>query len=233
MASRCSTSFFGGGCFGVVELLLEAVKKARIFRRNKVSLHHKVRAYLLYMSGLSVRRVSEFGVPASREAVRQWVHRFAELPSMLKPKVRRAIAVDETKLKVNGSHLFVWAAIDVDSREVLAVDASWQRSIMNAEHILKKALRSCLNKPLILVDKGPWYHDALKSLGLKWKHITHGMRNRIERWFRTLKERTRRFYNNMNARKLGILSMKLFLNLYTYYYNNLRTHQTLGKPPSR
>jgi putative transposase len=41
--------------------------------------------------------------------------------------VRRAIAVDETKLKVNGDHLFVWAAIDVDSREVLAVDVSWQR----------------------------------------------------------------------------------------------------------
>ena len=72
-----------------------------------------------------------------------------------KPEVGRAIAVDETKLKVNVQHLFVWAAIDVDSREVLAVDASWQHSIMNAEHILKKALRSCLNKPLILADKGP------------------------------------------------------------------------------
>ena len=70
-------------------------------------------------------------------------------------------------------------------------------------------------------------------LGLKWMHITHGLRNRIERWFRTLKERTKPFYNNMNARKLGILSMRLFLNLYTYHYNNLRTHQTLGKPPSR
>jgi len=63
--------FFRGGCFGVVELLLEAVKKARIFRRNKVSLHHKVGAYLLYMFGLSVRCVSEFGVPAGREAVRR------------------------------------------------------------------------------------------------------------------------------------------------------------------
>ena len=102
---------------------------------------------------------------------------------------------------MKGQHLFVWAAIDVDSREVLAVDASWQRSIMNAEHILKKALRSCINKPLILVDKGPWYRDALQSLGLKWKHVTRGMRNRIERWFRTLKEQTRKFYNNFPARK--------------------------------
>ena len=217
-----------------MELLLEVVRKARIFRRNKVFCSIiRVRAYLLCMSGLSFRCVPEFGIPGGQDVVRRWVHRFAGLPSLLKPKVRRAIAVDETKLKVNGQHLFVWAAIDVDSREVLAVDASWQRSIMNAGHILKKALRSCLNKPVILVDNGSWYHDALKNLRLKWKHVTRGLRNRIERWFRTLKERTRRFYNNMNARKLGILSMKLFLNLYTYYYNNLRTHQTLGKPPSR
>jgi len=59
------------------------------------------------MSGLSFRRVSEFGVPASREAVRQWVHRFAELPSLLRPKVRRAVAVNEAKLKVNGQYLFI------------------------------------------------------------------------------------------------------------------------------
>ena len=34
-------------------------------------------------------------------------HRFAELPSLLKPKVRRATAVNETRLKVNGQSLFV------------------------------------------------------------------------------------------------------------------------------
>lgn len=36
-------------------------------------------------------------------------------PSLMEPKVGRAITADETKLKVNGRHLFVWAAIDVDS----------------------------------------------------------------------------------------------------------------------
>ncbi len=220
---------------GIVELLLKAVKKTGISKRNKVSLRHKVKAGLLYMAGLSTRAIAEVvrAVPASREAVRHWVHRLAALPSQAEAKVRRCLAVDETKLKVNGNQVFVWATIDVDSREVLAVDASWQRSPMNAERVLKKALKLCLNKPLILVDKGPWYGEALTSLGLSSMHVTHGLRNRVERWFRTLKERTRRFYNNMNARKPGLLPMKLFLNLYTYYYNNLRRHQTLGKPPSR
>jgi len=80
---------------------------------------------------------------------------------------------------------------------------------------LKKALRLCVNKPLILVDKGPWYGEALTSLGLSSTHATRGLRNRVERWFRTLKERTR-FYNNLNVRRLGLIPMKLFLNLFTY-----------------
>ena len=31
---------------------------------------------------------------------------------------------------------------------------------------------------------------------------TPGKRNRIERWFREMKERTKRFYNNINAKTL-------------------------------
>jgi putative transposase len=79
----------------------------------------------------------------------------------------------------------------------------------NAEHILKKALSSCLNKPHILVDRGPWYLEVLRSLGLSWTHVKRGLRNRVERWFRTLKERTRRFYNNFPLRKRGIKCVKI------------------------
>lgn len=191
----------------------------------------------MYMAGLSYRGITVVSglISASHVAVYYWVQKLKGLVrnDASRVKVRRAIAVDETKLKVNGQHLFIWAAIDVDSREILAVDASWQRSAMNAEHVLKKALTLCLNKPLILVDKGPWYLDALQSLQLEWMHITRGLRNRVERWFRTLKERTRRFYNNFPSRKRGIKCVKVFLETFTYWYNNLRTHQTLKRPPSQ
>ena len=33
-------------------------------------------------------------------------------------------------------------------------------------------------------------------------HETFGKRNRIERWFREMKERTKRFYNNVNSKTL-------------------------------
>jgi cobyric acid synthase len=42
-------------------------------------------------------------------------------------------------------------------------------------------------------------------LGITYFHETLGNRNKIERWLRKLKNRTKRFYNNINAKKLKCL----------------------------
>jgi len=91
---------------------------------------------------------------ASRESVRMWVHRFS---SLFRPfrRVRRLVAVDEAVLKVGGQTCYLWAAIDVDTNEVLAVYAS--RGIPSAIKFLRKVLDSCECKPVIVVDRGPWY----------------------------------------------------------------------------
>jgi hypothetical protein len=39
-------------------------------------------------------------------------------------------------------------------------------------------------------------------LGITYFHETFGNRNKIDRWFREMKERTKRFYNNVNSKKL-------------------------------
>jgi len=54
-------------------------------------------------------------------------------------------------------------------------------------------------KPLIIVDIGPWYRWALERLGLKYQYQTFGIRNAVERFFGYIKQRTRRFYNNINT----------------------------------
>jgi hypothetical protein len=43
---------------------------------------------------------------------------------------------------------------------------------------------------------------ALERLGITYFHETFGNRNRIERWFRELKNRTKRFHNNVNSKTL-------------------------------
>ena len=44
-----------------------------------------------------------------------------------------------------------------------------------------------------------------RSMGITYFHETFGNRNKIERWFREMKERTKRFYNNVNAKTLKCL----------------------------
>jgi putative transposase len=52
-----------------------------------------------------------------------------------------------------------------------------------------------VSKPVIVVDRGPWY---------RWVLERFGNRNRIERWFRELKNRTKRFYNNVNSKNFEV-----------------------------
>jgi hypothetical protein len=78
------------------------------------------------------------------------------------------MAVDETKLRVKKSY------VDVDSKELLALEASYGRSSLNALSFLKKALKMCTNKPLVIVDKGPWYRWAFERLGLEYRYEEQG-----------------------------------------------------------
>ena len=101
-------------------------------------------------------------------------------------------------LKVSG--VYVWSAVDVDSGELLALEASYSRSCLNALLFLKKALKLCINKPIVIVDKGPWYRWALDRLGLEYRHEILGLRSRVERFFRYLRERTAVFHHKMSVR---------------------------------
>jgi putative transposase len=82
----------------------------------------------------------------------------------------------------------------------------------------------CTNKPLVLVYKGPWYRWAFERLGLEYRYERFGMRNKLERFFRYLKERTLVFHHKMSARDhiQEITNLKLFLSLFTLYYQVTR-----------
>jgi len=126
-----------------------------LFRSHRHSPLEKLFSVVLFTAGLSLRDLSERPslTGASRESVRIWVHRFS---SFFKPskRARRLVAVDETVLKVKGQTCYLWAAIDVDTNEVLAVHASKGRGIPSAVKFLRKVLDSCEGKPVIVVDKG-------------------------------------------------------------------------------
>jgi len=159
---------------------------SNLFRSHRYSPEEKLYSVTLFTAGLSLRDLSErlCLTCASRESVRIWVHRFSSLFKPLK-RARRLVAVDETVLKVKGQICYLWAAIDVDTNEILALYASRGRGIPCAIEFLRKVLDSCEGKPVIIVDRGPWYRWALERLGITYFHETFGERNKIERWFST------------------------------------------------
>jgi len=67
------------------------------------------------------------GRKPSHSSVLDWARALGSVGWTIPPRGRRpvAVAVDETVEKVNGREVYVWAAIDVDTGELLAIKATW------------------------------------------------------------------------------------------------------------
>ncbi len=140
-----------------LQQLIEGIKSKKVFRRNKKDVKIKVLAGLLYFFGLSLRKTSQFlslFQEISHESVRICYHRIKKVLKQPR-KRRRLIAIDETKIKLEKKLIFVWAAIDVDSKECLFIWASEGRGSFEAYVFSKEALKHCENKPEVVVDRGP------------------------------------------------------------------------------
>ena len=115
--------------------LIEEAKSIGLFKRDKKSLEIKIIAGLLYFLGLSLRKTSQFlsiFEEISHESVRIYYHKLKVLLNEPVKKERWLIAVDETKIKVNGKYAYVWSAIDVDTKECLAIWVSDSRTSFHA-----------------------------------------------------------------------------------------------------
>jgi transposase-like protein len=94
----------------------------------------------------------------------------------------------------------------------------WQE-LPNALTLLKRALRMCANKQLVIVDGVHGIGGPFERPGLEYMHERFGLRNRVERFFRYLKERTMMSHHKLSAREdhvHEIMKLKQFLT-YTHY----------------
>jgi len=178
----------------MLDRVVEQARQQEIFSREDTPTEKRVEGAFLYHAGLSYRRVERV-VGRSYEAVRQWYHRLAHLFDS-EPDYHATVAVDETKVSVEDDEVYVWAAVDVDTFEVVHIEVSPGRSDLDALLFLKTVLNRCRGQPVIVVDRGPWYNWALNDLDLcDSRRETWGERSLVEAWFGLLKYRTRRFYS--------------------------------------
>jgi putative transposase len=109
----------------------------------------------------------------------------------------------------------------VDTNEILAVYASRGRGILSAIEFLGEVLNSREGKPVIVVDRGPWYRWALDRLGIIYFHETFGNRDRIESGSGEMKNRMKRFYDKVNAKTLK--SLEELVTTIATVHNIIRT----------
>jgi len=50
---------------------------------------------------------------------------------------RRAVALDETVVKLHSLRAHVWSAVEIDSGEILAIYASWSRNMIVAMKFIR------------------------------------------------------------------------------------------------
>jgi transposase-like protein len=210
--------------------IFEVFRDLKVFKRNKKPFELKVLGTLDYIFSGSYRKIARKLTitfePVSKSAVHRWVKAFTSRVAIaLEPKKRLIVAVDETCLRVQGKEVWLWAAIDVETMEFVAYHVSLYRNGLECSAFLRKVLRMCTNKPLVLTDGGRWYEWPLRRLGLLRQRMTFGLRNRIEQLFKLIKDRTKQFYNNFGCNKgppRWIVCVELFMKLYCFYYFMLR-----------
>lgn len=222
--------------------LIDWVKSLKIFKRNKKPIELKVKAFLLWLIMSSCRKTAKMleilNEQASKSSINEWclkIRTLLESKEWHEIKKRSKIAIDETCIKLNGKKFYVFAAIDVETKELIEIRAYTSRSALTTRIFLKSVLCKCLNKPKIIRDKAPWLEEGAKELNLEQEHKTRGERNFVERVFSYLKHRTRIFFNNINVkfkkvlRKLreseegvALKHLNSFLRAFKYYYDFLR-----------
>ncbi|MFC7157623.1 DDE-type integrase/transposase/recombinase [Halomarina halobia] len=146
----------------MLDRMVEKACQQDVCSREDTPLRRRVLTAFLYHAGLSCRKIEPF-VDRSHEAIRQWFHRLKHLFES-DCRQRDEIAIDETTVEIDGEEVYVWAAVDRATLEVLAVDVSPGRSSLDALLFLREVLKRCRGRPLVRADRGPRYDWPLDLL---------------------------------------------------------------------
>jgi transposase-like protein len=111
-----------------VQRIVTWLEDNHIFSHERKTNEQRALGMLFYYAGLSYKKAGSF-VNASHEAVREWYQKGRELfEGSTEKKKRKWIAFDEKEIKLNGTTVFIWGAVDFDDEKVIGVWISFGRS---------------------------------------------------------------------------------------------------------
>ncbi|RLG17920.1 hypothetical protein DRN75_02940 [Nanoarchaeota archaeon] len=89
----------------------------------------------------------------SHNAVHKWVKKFEEkLTISTEKKERKLIAIDETVVKANKKHYYVFSVVNVEGNVLILMKVYTTRNYLTAKSFIKEVLNYCENKSKFIID---------------------------------------------------------------------------------
>ena len=135
-----------------------------------------------------------FGVSRTRQAVHYWFHAYADACDQEFTAEPDRVAVDEKQIQLaGGEKVWLYAAIDVDSKVVLHARLSQHRSRDPATTFLRELKEEHRVGDAVFLVDGMGYLTALARTDLDG-HLDYNDRNIVEKLFQTYSMRIGRFH---------------------------------------
>jgi putative transposase len=110
-----------------------------VVKRNRTPSKYVGYGLYLYFLGLSYRNTSKAlsrFVKRSHVSIWKWIQKYR--PKRIKRKRKRTteFIIDETMIKSGSNYMWIWVAIEPESKEILGISVSKERNMLIAEHFI-------------------------------------------------------------------------------------------------
>ena len=125
------------------------------------------------------------------------------------------------KLKLVPEYIWLWVAIESETKNILGIGISKERNMFVVERFLSNVIKDYGEHP-VSTDGGTWYPpQACKYLKLKHHIHSSYKKSIIERTMQYIKDRTKGFddYFPCRKKKCKLKHVKQWLTLFADYYN--------------
>ncbi|HET6591100.1 MAG TPA: DDE-type integrase/transposase/recombinase [Candidatus Nitrosocosmicus sp.] len=191
--------------------------------RNRTPSKYVYYGLHLYFSGLSLRKASERLSQLFKRnhvSIWNWIQKYHVRRISSKRKKISEFIVDETLLKVGSEYVWLWVAIEPETRQILSLSISKERNMFVAERYLSGLVKIHGKHP-VSTDGGTWYPMACRFLGLEHHIHSSVEKSLIERKMQYIKDRTESFddYFPCRLKKCKLKHVRNWLNLFVNYHN--------------
>ena len=225
---------------------IQTMPKPATIHKMKTPAKQIASAMGMYYGGMSLDAVQQqfrqdYDTDMSESNYWNWVERFTKeairQSADFKPDVGDSWVADETYMKLGKRNVYFWDIIDPKTNYLLASHVSFSRGGREARVLMKKAAQRAGKTPkAVITDKLRSYIVGIEdAFGADTKHIQGGpfklvssgeSTAEIERFHRTLEQRTKVFQKYQNIENIRLLTDGWLIN-----YNFFKQNEGCGNIP--